>query len=60
MPPGEKSIINDPLLNLSFSSLIETTDSKPLSNKFVRLRSVASVTDTPTVNTVGFELDTSS
>ena len=52
MPPGEKSIMIDASSILLSLSLIDTTDTSPFSNKFVRLTSATSVTDKPTVRVV--------
>ena len=53
IPDGEKSIIIDPSGSLLSDNPIETTDVNPLSNRLVRFRSKASVTDNPTDKVVG-------
>ena len=53
MPPGEKSIIIDPLSILLSLSFIDTTETNPFSNRFVRLTFATSVTERPTVKLVG-------
>ena len=54
MPAGEKSIIIDPSGNLLSERLNETTSGvNPLSKRFVRSISEASVTERPTVKVVG-------